>query len=331
MCPAAMSVPRVLAFWLILQLALGECYPQTELTTSGCPSSAELCQGTAVSGSTLLHTSMFRKPTDIGPDMDDEPKDPEKAASMNDIKNADPEQVVRRRDQEAAKKFPDALPTVTAMFPALRKARDKDIASKLKGLQRDSIIRLPNNKSVPYWQTLQYADRHFRIYVDRFREGRFDGKWFKSIPEHSKTRVWAASGLLRKVLCSERFRTWVMGRTFKGVTPERVYHRFQSANKGTYAGVREYPWYVLGAANGQGVFFNHARKLLTGGMGQLLSTLAHEQAHNLGFSHRTGVPYPIGYHVKHALAKKFHNYHVHDLAETPDFEVGPMASPTAKP
>jgi len=234
-------------------------------------------------------------------------------------------------DENASQMFPGVLPAVPVMYPEVMEARDRDIAPKLRGLNRSSRIRVRNDTEVPYWQTLQYADRHFGIHVDRFR-----GPWWTGgnkyyfIPNNLKSRAWAASGLLRKLLCTERFRIWVFTSLFSGRTREDVYRTFQNTQKGTYFGVRDLSR-GLAIANSKGAVINNKMFLqIINSPRWLIGILAHEQAHNLGFSHATGVPYPIGNAMTLAVDAKAYDYEVHDLSKTPDFEVV-SAPPTPAP
>lgn len=254
---------------------------------------------------------------------DDDPKHLSKKAKMSDGKNPMSREEAEKLDQEAAKMYPYTLPNVPVMYPGGVAEHDKDIAVKLEGLDRDAQIRLPGGKEVPYWQTLQYANRHFVIYVTRFREGKVGKKVFDDFPENERVVVWAWSGLLRKLLCTPDFAEWVKGQEFaEGATPELVYESFHDVSKGVSISQFDVAAPRVNAvANGRSIVFDNEKSLLEKDFGYMLQTYAHEQSHNVGYSHASKVPYPIMKFVKEALVNKVEQYEVYDLAKFPEFEV----------
>jgi hypothetical protein len=227
-------------------------------------------------------------------------------------------------DSEAMKLFPGTPPMAPVLHPKGLAIKDKAIAVKLKGLKRDSRIRLPDGKTIPYWQTLQYANRHFRLYITRFREDSTATKKFGKISHAERVRVWGMSARLRKMLCHPDFRKWTGRSKFrKPHTPSNVYARFENVHRGSYIRIRNLKGKAMAVATGKGVTFNSARNFLQKPFDGMIGTYAHEVSHNMGYSHADGVPYPIGDFIKAASRRKLWNYRMYDLAKTPNFEVIP--------
>lgn len=219
---------------------------------------------------------------------------PKKTALKSDIKNVMPLTEAQRLDEAAIKEYPDMIPQVPIMFPDTLEWYDAAIVPKLQGLDRNSKIRITNQTEVPYWQTLQYAHRNFRFLITRFQEGAVRKKFFDTFTEAQKIRTWAINGLMRKILCTDAFRNWVMASNFSdGATPDSVYPSFEYANKATYISMYDIEGPRIDAyANAIGVvfdryFFSKASDSF------LLGVYTHEQSHNLGYHHKSLVPNPI--------------------------------------
>jgi len=204
-------------------------------------------------------------------------------------------------------------------------SHDKHILSKLQDLNRNSQIRLPNGEVIRYWQTLQYANRHFGIFATRWRNEIDLKNPYEALPEHEKIQVWGMNGLLRKILCHPDFLTWTTDSYFEdGADSASVYKQFEDAHKGAYIGKRHLKKKaVVAVANGKGIVFNTNNKkgLAERKFGKLMATYAHEFSHLLGYSHQSKVPYPIMKFVQASVDKKLYDYKVYDLIDTPDFEV----------
>jgi len=208
------------------------------------------------------------------------------------------------------------------IFPEERNAHDAEIADRLKEVRdRNTTILLPDSTKVPFWQTLQYANRHFEIYISRFVEG---GQ-FDNIPFENRTRAWAMSSLFRKMLCHPGFLAWTKERVFVDRTREGVYKSFEQGREGQFVRRRDIPGAPLAVAHGRGITLdNIMRNLGMKPMLKLVSTYAHEVSHNMGYAHKTQVPYPIGYWAAKP-GFDLTDYKVYDLAETPNLEVKSQA------
>merc|ERR1719422_1140074 len=144
----------------------------------------------------------------------------------DDSKNVMSKEDAQKLDTAAKElnEFPDFLPMTPVIFPDERDAHDAEIADRLKDVKdRDTIILLPDGTKVPFWQTLQYANRHFEIYITRFLE-KHGGL---VIPIENRTRAWAISSLFRKMLCHPDFLKWTEERKFLNLTGKEVYKSFE--------------------------------------------------------------------------------------------------------
>lgn len=224
-------------------------------------------------------------------------------------------------DEATMSAHPDVLPQAPSMYPDSLEALDAAIAPKLQGLGRHSLIRLPDGTEVPYWQTHQYANRHFRLTITRWREG--TNKNFELPSEAEKLRIWATHARMRKIMCTETFRTWVLSEEFEeGNTPEGVYAQFEGVPQGSYISMKDLPAPRANAvANGRGVAIDSV-KFDNLSDDYFLGVYVHERAHNLGYSHDTQVPYPIGrWFTRLAGPENVSSYESYDLAQHPEFEV----------
>jgi len=219
---------------------------------------------------------------------------------------------------KALDEFPDFLPMTPVLFPDERDAHDAEIADRLKDVKdRDTIILLPDGTKVPFWQTLQYANRHFEIYITRF----FEKKGGVVIPFKNRTRAWGVSSLFRKMLCHPDFLKWTEEEEFVDVTGKEVYKSFEQGREGQAVKAKDLIGARTAQSNGRVITFDkNMRNFGETPVDKLLPTYAHETSHDLGYNHKTQVPYPIG-----SWAKKpglsLTDYKVYDLAATPNFEV----------
>lgn len=222
-------------------------------------------------------------------------------------------------DEATMNAHPDVLPQAPSMYPDTLEALDAAIAPKLQGLGRHSVIRLSDGTEVPYWQTHQYANRHFRLTITRWRED--EGK-FDVLSEAQKLRIWAAHARMRKIMCTETFRTWVLSSTFEeGNTPEGVYAQFEGVPQGSFLAMKGLDGRRNGVANGKGVIWNSVR-FDSMSDDYFLGVYVHERSHNLGYSHQSQVPYPIGrWFTRLAGPGNVSSYESYDLAQHPEFEV----------
>jgi len=240
-----------------------------------------------------------------------------------DAENTMPVEEAQSLDAATIGAHPEVMPQAPSMYPDSLETLDAAIAPKLQGLSRHSLIRLPGGAEVPYWQTHQYANRHFRLFITRWKEGAVKEKTFDTLSEAQKVRIWYTHARLRKIMCTETFRTWVLSSTFaEGNTPEGVYAQFEGVPQGSSVAMRDIPKQNIGAvANGRGVVFDSV-KYETWSDEQLLGIYGHERSHNLGYSHESEVPYSLGRWLKNlAGPENVSAYDSHDLAQHPDFEV----------
>jgi len=239
-------------------------------------------------------------------------------------------------DKAAAALFPqEFLPMVPVLYPQELDNADKGIASKLEGLERDTPILLPTGITIPYWQTLQYANRNFRLFVTRFREPKANED---VITEDERIRVWAMTAIAHKRMLTDVFKECVMARDdipSRGTTPrsagdlsaaifhKKLEHVYRGSSfsgqpkKGGGGKKIASAW-----ATGKGIKFNTVTKILDKKLGSFVGLYLHEQSHNMGYGHQDKIPWVIQKCAGSNKKKKGPAYFTaYDLAESPDFTV----------
>lgn len=255
-----------------------------------------------------------------------------------DIANPMPLEEAQEWDSRISAMNPNCplAPNAPLLYPEIVDAHDADIASKLDGMLRETEITLPDGTDIQYWQTLQYANRNFRQYITRFKDG--EGLYYVS--ESDKVTLWEATSTLRKILVTDcikdyiySFEGWPSTFTGGGVrasltgTPfsgDIYYTRTEKDIMGSMLGMKPYSGGACGAANGKEINFNSNWGLpeCCEEYNWLLGCFAHEISHNMGYHHISRVPGQIQLSVGLCFKKKAHWYITHDLATTPNFTIG---------
>jgi len=226
----------------------------------------------------------------------------------------------------------DSLPPMAPLlYPTLVEQHDANILEKLGGLTRDSQITLPGNIKIPYWQTLQYANRNMRTFLTRFVEGQVGKRYFDEMPPDERAIAWEMSSILRKILVTDCVKEFIEGdpkypseigfNKFKGepFSAAIFYKHIENDVRGSYMRLGEMKS-ACAYADGKGITFNNAKKFSEKDTMKFVGCYAHEQAHNMGYHHKDRAPGGIQSAVGKCYRKKAYNYITHDLAKTPDFE-----------
>jgi len=231
-------------------------------------------------------------------------------------------------DKAAAALFPEEfLPMMPVLYPGEMDKADNGIALKLEGLERDTPILLPGGTTIPYWQTLQYANRNFRLFVTRFLLKSKGGKVWDVITEDERIRVWAMTGIAHKRMLTDEFKACVMARDDipshhrdgSSLSAAIFYEVLEHVYRGSSFHGERKKTKASAWAFGTGIKFNTMTKLLDKRMGSFVGLYLHEQGHNMGYGHADKIPWVI---QKCGGAKKAAAYFkAYDLAESPDFTV----------
>jgi len=227
----------------------------------------------------------------------------------------------------------DSLPPMAPLlYPTLLEQHDAIILEKLSGLTRDSQITLPDGTTIPYWQTLQYANRNMRIFLTRFIEGQVGKKIFNEMPTDERSIAWEMSSIARKILVTDCVKEFIesdpkypnkigynkfKGKSFSGAI---FYRHVEDGTMGSYMRLGDMSS-ACAYANGKGITFNNGKKFSEKRTTQFVGCYAHEQAHNMGYHHKDRAPGGIQSAVDKCYRKKAYNYITHDLSKTPDFVV----------
>jgi len=223
-------------------------------------------------------------------------------------------------------------PMAPLLYPNLVEQHDAEILEKLTDLTRDSLITLPDGTTIPYWQTLQYANRNMRIFLTRFIEGEVGKRSFDVMPAEERAIVWEMSSILRKVLVTDCVKEFIeedpkypekIGfNKFKGedFSAAIFYKHVEKDIRGSYMRLGEMKS-ACAYADGKGITFNNAKKFSEKDTMKFVGCYAHEQAHNMGYHHKDRAPGGIQSAVGKCYRKKAYDYVTHDLAKTPDFEI----------
>lgn len=258
-----------------------------------------------------------------------------KFGKLDDRANQMSSEEAHKLDEEAAKLEPEYfLNLASVLYPSERDEADKNIASSIKDLKRDAKITLQDGTTIPYWQTKQYGDRHFRLFFTRFREENDKGKKLDKISQAERARLWAIAGVSHKNMMSDAFKDCVLARTnipatMVGVgkkslgrgTPlsaEIFYEHLEHVYRGSYVQVSR----TKGAAafaNGPGINFNSKNvKILDRKLAIFVGLYAHEASHNMGYNHPDKIPGAM----ETCTRKTFKNtFQVYDLTLFPGFTV----------
>merc|ERR1712217_319101 len=221
------------------------------------------------------------------------------------------------------------------LYPERVQSHDVDIADKLHGLTRDSGIVLLDGTTIPYWQTLQYANRNMRMFITRIREGNMKGKDFDHIPDKpDRTIIWELSSLLRKLLVTDCVKHFIendkkypnsftgfgkknehRGKKFSGSI---FYNHLEADRRGSFIRLGELKK-ASAVATGDGITFNNAKRFSERSIGTAVAIMGHEQTHNMGYPHKDRAPNGVQAAVQKCFKKKAHKYTTYDLTKTPDF------------